>query len=69
MDHNGIAYKNGFFSACSTEAAGMDWPHDSIVQHEVSHNFNAEEGGWWPWEHPICIMNYFWAWWGGRRVV
>ena len=42
----------------------MDWPHDSIVQHEVSHNFNAEEGGWWPWEHPICIMNYFWAWWG-----
>jgi hypothetical protein len=40
---------------------GFDWPHDSIAQHEISHNFNAGEGGTWCWEHPECIMNYCWA--------
>jgi len=24
-------------------ADGFDWPHNSIVQHEVSHNFDAED--------------------------
>lgn len=41
---------------------GVDWTHDSIVQHEVSHNFDADEGGWFTYEHPAeCIMNYQWA--------
>ena len=60
-DHNGIAYCNGFFSVAVTDAQWGwwgDWPHDSIAQHEISHNFNAGEGGVYPWEHPTCIMNY-----------
>lgn len=65
MDHNGVAYQNGWFSVCATVADdGVDWPHDSIAQHEVSHNFNAPEGGTWWWEHSKCIMNYWYAYWG-----
>ncbi|HJH26696.1 MAG TPA: hypothetical protein C5S37_07975, partial [Methanophagales archaeon] len=64
MDHNGMAYLNGFFSVCAVKASGLDWPHDSIAQHEISHNFNAIDQGTWYWEHPECIMNYNWAYWG-----
>ena len=63
-DHNGRAYINGSFSVAATQASGEDWPHDSIAQHEISHNFNAPDRGWWPWEHPECIMNYWYAYWG-----
>ena len=39
--------------------------HESIVQHEISHLFNAPDGGQWKNEHPAeCIMNYEWAFWG-----
>ena len=62
-DKNGVARKNGFFAVAS-ETAQVSWPEDSIVQHEISHNFNADEGGWWPWEHPECIMNYWYAYHG-----
>lgn len=64
-DHNGMAGRNGWFSvnAVRTELA-VDWPHDSIAQHEISHNFNADDQGYWYWEHPECIMNYNWAYWG-----
>ena len=61
MDHNGMAYGDGFYAVCSDTANGYDWPHDSIVQHETSHLFNAPEGGWWCNEHPECVMNYCWA--------
>ncbi|HID43494.1 MAG TPA: hypothetical protein EYP30_06950 [Archaeoglobaceae archaeon] len=63
-DHNGIAYCNGFFSLGATDSPWFgwaDWPHDSIAQHEISHLFNAGEGGFWCNEHPECIMNYCWA--------
>jgi hypothetical protein len=61
-DHNGIAYCNHYFSIAATRTlSGVNWPHDSIAQHEISHNFNAGEGGTWCWEHPECIMNYCWA--------
>ena len=63
-DHNGMAYINGFFSIAATQASGVDWLHDSIAQHEISHNFNADDAGSWPWEHPECIMNYYYAWLG-----
>ncbi len=63
-DHNGIADFDGFFSVAATQASGVDWPHDSIAQHEISHNFNADDAGTWPWEHPECIMNYYYAWQG-----
>jgi hypothetical protein len=61
MDNNGRAYLDGFYAVCSDTASGYDWPHDSIVQHETSHLFNAPEGGFWCYEHPECIMNYCWA--------
>ncbi|WP_169745336.1 zinc metalloprotease [Geoglobus ahangari] len=64
-DRNGMAKTNGFFSIGATQAAGVDWQHDSIAQHEISHNFNANDAGMWPWEHPECIMNYYYA--GGRN--
>jgi len=71
LDHNGRAYPDGTwegkfkpFCVCACKAEGWDWPHDSIVQHEVSHLFGAPEGGWWCWEHPPCIMNYCWAYLG-----
>ena len=61
LDHNGIADKlNGFFSVGSEEpcCGKANWPDGSVAQHEISHNFNADEGGYWCWEHPECIMNY-----------
>lgn len=67
LDHNGIAYGDGFFALASdTRVGDVDWPHDSIVQHEVSHLFDAPERGTWPNEHNWieCIMNYNYAYMG-----
>ncbi|ESS12804.1 MAG: hypothetical protein A07HR60_00274 [uncultured archaeon A07HR60] len=62
VDHanrNGRAAKNGFYSVSATSADGINWPHDSIFQHELSHNLGAD--------HPRngigctnlpCIMSY-----------
>jgi len=66
LDHNGIARMNRFHSVgvedpCCGKA---NWPDDSVAQHEISHLFNAGEGGYWCWEHPECIMNYCHAFWG-----
>jgi hypothetical protein len=41
LDNNGRAYIDGAYSVCAVSASGVDWPHDSIVQHEISHNFGA----------------------------
>lgn len=66
--HNGMACWDYKSCICADEATGgADWPHDSIVQHEVSHIFGADDMGWWPWEHPECIMNYYWAWSGTNK--
>lgn len=62
MTNNGIAYKNGAYSVCALSAAGLDWPHDSIVQHEISHNFGADDQN--SATHPTCIMNYAYAYAG-----
>ena len=74
LDHNGLATGDGFYAVCSDTTPliidgwpyiNVDWPHDSIVQHEVSHLFNASEGGKWSYEHNAeCIMNYEWAFTG-----
>ena len=77
MDHNGMAYSDGMwdlnedgvidfapYCVCSDTASGVDWPHDSIVQHEVSHLFDVRDQGRWWWEHPECIMNYWYAYRG-----
>ena len=76
-NHNGIAYPDGTwdlnndktpdfapYALCAVKASTPDWPHDSIVQHEVSHLFGADDQGYWWWEHPPCIMNYGWAYFG-----
>jgi hypothetical protein len=59
MDNNGRAWRPGSFSVCAVKALGVDWPHDSIVQHEVSHNFDADDQN--SLLHPECIMNYLYA--------
>jgi hypothetical protein len=56
MDKNGIAYGSWAFALCADTADGADWPHDSIVQHEVSHNFDAADQN--SALHPACIMKY-----------
>ena len=44
MNHNGEAEGIGCsYSVCSDSAIlKVDWPHDSQVQHEVSHLFDAD---------------------------
>ncbi|RZN37214.1 MAG: hypothetical protein EFT35_06315 [Methanophagales archaeon ANME-1-THS] len=61
MDHNGMAFLDGFYAVCSDTARGVDWSHDSIVQHEVSHLFNAPDHGR---AGPNCIMTEWYAYWG-----
>ena len=68
MDHNGMAYPDGMwqgefapYCVCSDTASGVDWPHDSIVQHETSYLFNAPDHGY---TGPNCIMTYWYAYWG-----
>ncbi len=65
LDHNGMAYRNGPYSLCAVKASGVDWPHDSIVQHEISHNFGALDQN--SALHPTCIMNYAHAY-GGANI-
>ncbi len=64
MDHNGIAYLDGHFSVCAEAPAWWslkaNWPDDSVVQHELSHNFGALDHST-PAE---CIMDYWDAFWG-----
>ncbi|VVB60246.1 Uncharacterised protein [uncultured archaeon] len=62
-DHNGRANLPGFFSVGAESVLVLNHPKDSIVQHEISHNFNCPEGGWWPWEHNYqsCVMNYWYC--------
>jgi hypothetical protein len=67
IDRNGRAYEDDFSALASdTRVGDVDWPHDSIVQHEISHQFEAPEGGTWPNEHnwQECIMNYYYAYMG-----
>ena len=78
LDRNGIAYPDGtwyhsdgtwgafapFAIASENIPAEWDWPEDSVVQHEMSHLFDAPDRGTWWWEHPECIMNYWYAYWG-----
>ena len=76
-NHNGLAYIDGTwdlnndnipdfapYALCAVRTSGVDWPHDSIAQHEASHLFGAGDQGTWWWEHPSCIMNYGWAYLG-----
>lgn len=63
LNHNGIAFTSGAYAICTdTNSGGVDWPHDSIVQHEVSHNFDANDQN--SLLHPDCIMNYLDAYQG-----
>lgn len=62
-DHNGKANWPGFFSVCAESVLVINHPKDSLVQHELSHNFNCPEGGFWPNEHnwKSCVMNYWYC--------
>ena len=62
LDHNGIAYLNGFYAVGSENPIyPFDWPEKSVVQHEISHNFNAPDHGYFG---PYCIMTYFYGYLG-----
>ncbi len=62
VDHatnNGRARIDGHYSVSATSADFLDWPHDSIFQHELSHNFGAvDEVDGIGCINPTCIMNY-----------
>jgi len=61
LDYNGRAYGNGFHAVCADSTThGWDWPRDSIVQHEISHLFDAPDHGGFA----ECIMNYLYAYLG-----
>jgi hypothetical protein len=64
MSNNGIADLNGFFSVNACKATGVNWDHERIVQHEISHNFGAPDRGRFGYEHDKCIMNEEWAYRG-----
>lgn len=60
--NNGIANIDGPFSVCSeTRILGVDWDHDEIAQHELSHNFGAHDEGV---VLTPCIMHYLSAYQG-----
>ncbi|HUR69508.1 MAG TPA: hypothetical protein VM370_09705 [Candidatus Thermoplasmatota archaeon] len=66
MDHNGIAEPDHWFAiGTSYQCWGgcAKWDNDEIVQHEISHNFNALDRGTYSWEGD-GIMNYYDAWTG-----
>lgn len=61
-DHNGRADVPGHFSVNAVTTDGLiEWPHDVLIQHELSHNFGAEDQGTTPVGHDECIMNYWYA--------
>ena len=62
LDHNGIAYLNGFYAVGSENPTHpFDWPEKSVVQHEISHNFNAPDHGY---IGPYCVMTYLYGYLG-----
>jgi len=62
LDHNGRAYLNGFYAVGSENPTHpFDWSEKCVVQHEISHNFNAPDHGYFG---PYCIMTYFYAYLG-----
>jgi len=64
-NHNGIASNPGFFNIVAETCTGpLQHEHASISQHELTHNIGGIEDTTWPWQHNICIMNYFWMFWG-----
>jgi hypothetical protein len=61
-NHNGEALDyNAHFAVCACSTThGIDWPHDSIAQHETSHLFGAVDHT----SITPCIMDYWDAYWG-----
>lgn len=55
LNHNGIAKVDGPYSVNAVKASGLDWEHDCIVQHEVSHNFGPRDADV---TVTPCIMHY-----------
>lgn len=62
LDHNGRAYQPGFYAVgAETPTHPFDYPDNIVVQHEISHNFNAPDHGY---IGPYCVMTYLWAYLG-----
>lgn len=60
-DHNGLGQRSGYYSVCAEAPVywRANWPDDSVAQHELSHNFDAQDadksGGQCT---DSCIMDY-----------
>lgn len=66
-DHNGRADIPGHFSVNAVTTDGwFEWPHDVLLQHELSHNFGAYDQGTSPIGHDPCVMNYYYAHGGNK---
>ena len=62
LDLNGRAFSNGYYAVGSENPTHLfDWSEKSVVQHEISHNFNAPDHGY---DGPRCIMTYLHAFLG-----
>lgn len=58
--HNGLGALDGHHSVCAEYCEDqLNWPDDKLSQHELSHNFDAQDGhksgGNCTW---LCIMDY-----------
>ena len=60
MNNNGVAGKYHSVNAIDP-VYGVPWPHEQLVQHELSHNFDAPDRGQAGFEHEKCVMNYEYA--------
>ena len=65
-DSNGVAYKGGSYAMadCDPNSSWLvDWPDKSLYMHELCHNLNCPDHGWYS-----CVMNYISAAQGKRKL-
>ena len=56
----GLANLGDHFSVVNALAMYEIPPLGTIVTHEISHNFHADDHDWW-WPLPMCVMHYLWV--------
>jgi hypothetical protein len=60
MRDGGLANLGDHFSVVNALAMYEIPPLGTIVTHEISHNFHADDHDWW-WPLPMCVMHYLWV--------
>ena len=61
--YKGIARIDGHYSVIAESRPPwfLNYPNDAVVQHEISHNFDAEDGKCTDQCQGECVMNYYYA--------